>query len=498
MSVHWEEIVYLAALTHDQAILAWGRFPLHLDGDRARLLDQSDPEIPPERQRLGFVGHDSPSWGPSRVRLLRDDAEVGVFETDVNYVVIRDLAPETTYRCEVLAIGPDGAEALRAGSPRRLEYTADGLVLHPPGPPMPIVFRTFPTPTDATPDFRFFVIGDSGTGVDQRPGSGAAQASVARAMVKAAADGGPPVRFVLAAGDVIYARGEKAKRMALLLFQTLLNLVQGNKAADISLDSGNEDDEWYPSFFEPYRELLCGIPFFPALGNHDDGNEAGDDRLQFLDNLFLTERFSASGTSSWIDPMQAWSRGLFYSFRFGKDFRFVALDTTAGCRWVELDANKAMLDAAFSTGPKFILPFGHHPPFCLGPVHTYGMPDIRAPRKHLWVEGRLRSPGVRASFWGHEHNYQHWSRSDHDLFVAGASGKFGRAPSVKKMERAASKLAKYPDRPAPVTFATGPSFLDCRYDAATGTLTVKPTPGEGHALGYMRPDDPDHVVIKPA
>ncbi|MBA2322056.1 MAG: metallophosphoesterase [Deltaproteobacteria bacterium] len=284
--------------------------------------------------------------------------------------------------------------------------------------------------------------------------------------------------------------------MAILLFQTLLNLVQGNKAADISLDSGNEDDEWYPSFFEPYRDLLSSVPFFPALGNHDDGNEAGDDRLQFLDNLFLTERFSASGMSSWVSAAESWSRGLFYSFPFGADFRFVALDTTAQAHWVAAEKNQALLDAAFSTGPRWILPFGHHPPFCLGPVHTYGGPDIRASRKHLWKEGRLRSHGVRASFWGHEHNYQHWQRVDHDLFVAGASGKFGRAPSVKRMERAAAKLVKYPHRPAPVTFATGPHFLECRYESATNTVTVTPVPGDGHTLGYFRPDDPREVVVR--
>lgn len=94
--LHWEEIVYLAALTHDQAILAWGRFPVALDGDRAELIDQSDPRVPPERQRLGFVGHESPSWGPSRVRLLHGDHEVAVVEATANFVVLRDLASGAT------------------------------------------------------------------------------------------------------------------------------------------------------------------------------------------------------------------------------------------------------------------------------------------------------------------------------------------------------------------------------------------------------------------
>jgi tartrate-resistant acid phosphatase type 5 len=489
VTLHWEEIAYVAGLGHDHAILAWGRFPIRLAGDRAEVVDQSDPDIPLERQQLGFVGRESPSWGSARLTVYAGDAPVASLATTDNHVVLRDLSPETAYRCELTI---DGAPF--AAHPRRLAFSPEGLVLGPAGPALPLQFRTFPAPDAPTPDFRFFVLGDPGSGVDVRPSSSAAQASVARAMATAAAQG-PAVRFVLVAGDLIYARGKKAERMALLLFQTLLNLVQGNAAADISLDSGNEDDEWFSAFFEPYRELLASVPFFPALGNHDDGNEAGDDRLQLLDNLYLTERFAESGLSSWTGKLEAWSRGLFYGFTFGRDVRFAALDTTAQAHWAKLDANRQILDALFATGPRWILPFGHHPPFCLGPGHPYGGPDIRASRKHLWTEGRLRSPGVRASFWGHEHNLQHWQRVDHDLFVAGASGKFGRAPSVKKMERAAAKIVKYPHRPVPKTFATGPHFLDCRYDAARDVLTVTPVAGEGHTLGWLRPDDPASIEI---
>nr|MBA2321714.1 hypothetical protein [Deltaproteobacteria bacterium] len=196
MTVHWEEIVYLAALTHDQAIVAWGKFPVRLDGDRAEVMDQNDPDVPEDRQLMGFVGHESPSWGPSRVTILQGDHPLGSVETTANFTVIRDLTPDTDYRCEVRSVEADGSTTLRAASPRRLEYTAEGLVLLPSGEPTPVAFRTFPLPTAATPDFRFFVIGDSGTGVDQRPGSGAAQASVAKAMAAAMARPGPPVRFV--------------------------------------------------------------------------------------------------------------------------------------------------------------------------------------------------------------------------------------------------------------------------------------------------------------
>ena len=89
--------------------------------------------------------------------------------------------------------------------------------------------------------------------------------------------------------------------------------------------TGNEDDEWYSSFYEPYRYVLNRVPFFPTVGNHDAGDsESSDDRDQLIDNLFLDHRFGSKveeGSAS-IGP------GLFYRFQVGANVEFICIDTS--------------------------------------------------------------------------------------------------------------------------------------------------------------------------
>ena len=43
--------------------------------------------------------------------------------------------------------------------------------------------------------------------------------------------------------------------------------------------SGDEDDDWFFTYFQPYRYVLNRIPVYPSIGNHDaDESEACDDR----------------------------------------------------------------------------------------------------------------------------------------------------------------------------------------------------------------------------
>lgn len=113
------------------------------------------------------------------------------------------------------------------------------------------------------------------------------------------------VRLLLTTGDNIYAG------------RTLLGIPVGA--------TGDEDDDWFFTFYQPYRYLINRIPVYPSIGNHD-GNETeiNDDRDQIMDNFYLMERLmgeEAAGRAS-IGP------GLFYRFRFGSQIELVCLDTS--------------------------------------------------------------------------------------------------------------------------------------------------------------------------
>jgi tartrate-resistant acid phosphatase type 5 len=70
-------------------------------------------------------------------------------------------------------------------------------------------------------------------------------------------------------------------------------------------------------------------------------------------------------------------------------------------------------------GVRWRIPFGHHPPFCAGPLH--GNTDRMEPLVRLFEQG-----GVRACFSGHEHNFQHSIWNGVDSFVSGAGSKIRR------------------------------------------------------------------------
>ncbi len=214
------------------------------------------------------------------------------------------------------------------------------------------------------------------------------------------------VRLVLTTGDNIYAG------------RSILGIPAGA--------TGDEDDDWFFTFYQPYRYIINRVPFYPCVGNHDSGEtEASDDREQLLDNFFINTRFSGeeSGGSASIGP------GVFYRFKFGADIEFICIDTTRKSafsvdRYFEHANHARFLNTAFpaspGTGagdPLWRIPFSHHPPFTAGPLYD----NSRSMNKRL-VPLFERS-AVRAVFSGHEHNFQHSSVRGIDYFVTGAGGK---------------------------------------------------------------------------
>jgi hypothetical protein len=259
-------------------------------------------------------------------------------------------------------------------------------------------FRTFPAPDDPLP-VSFAVLGDFGVGIVDGRLDGARQLMIARALERAVDDHG--VRLVITTGDNIYLGHQD------------------------TAGTGNEDDEWYSSFYQPYRYVLNRVPYFPTVGNHDAGDsESSDDRDQLGDNLFLEQRFRPeveTGSAS-IDP------GLFYRFRVGANVEFVCIDTSiardmgiehyfddpAHDRWVK--------DALSDQGARWRIPFSHHPPFCAGPEHTNttGMVERLVPL--------FEQAGVRLVLSGHEHNFQHAVVGDVHYVISGAAGKLRTEP----------------------------------------------------------------------
>ena len=238
-------------------------------------------------------------------------------------------------------------------------------------------FRTLPNPQSPLQEpFSFIVIGDFGTGIRKPSSDRRRQFEIAQALERAVDQ--HDVRLVLTTGDNIYA----SKRFLLW-----------------TGDSGDEDDDWFFTYFQPYRYVLNRIPWCPSIGNHDTREtEEHDDREQVMDNFYLRERLAgeeAAGRAS-VSP------GLFYRFRVASDIELVCFDTSKEDffrrgRLFEYPKHWDFMRRAFPPiaigGIRWRIPFGHHPPFCAGPQHgnTDRMEDSRAV-----VRGRGRAASASA------------------------------------------------------------------------------------------------------
>ena len=401
---HAEPYLYLAGLTHKAALIAWGGFYFRVreqarDGEW-KLVDDSDLKHvhPPRRETIGAR---SEPYGTARVEVF-DAAGVLVSFAETmtaNHAWVTGLAPDTEYTYRVTVNGEEWA----AGERRDWTVGPDKQGLVKSGRRYVNRFRTHPHPEISAP-LAFAVLGDFGTGVRRPSTPERRQREVAAALERAVGERG--VRLILTTGDNIYAG------------RTLLGI-------PVSA-TGDEDDDWFFTYYQPYRYVINRVPVYPSVGNHDGSEtEASDDRQQLLDNYFLNERFSgeeSAGRAS-IGP------GLFYRFHYGRDIEFVCLDTSRqsllfGRRFFEHPNHASFIDAAFpdlaSAGDQaatWRIPFSHHPPYCAGPQHSNSRSMIER------LVPLFERAGVRAVFSGHEHNFQHSRAGRIDYFVTGGGGK---------------------------------------------------------------------------
>jgi tartrate-resistant acid phosphatase type 5 len=392
---HAEPYIYLPAISHKSALIAWGAFYFKATSSgEMKLVDDEDLEHvhPPRRDTIGSR---SSSYGPAKVEVSdAGGTPIAVASTDsANHCWVTGLEPDTEYTYKIIVKGQEWAEGERWNwSPSRKALVQRGRYDNR--------FRTNVSPLDTASALTFAVIGDFGVGM-KKDSEDRHQQRIGDAL-RAAVDA-HDVRFMLTTGDNIYAK-------------TRLGFIPVGS-------SGDEDDDWFFTFFQPYRYVINRICVYPSIGNHDTNeSEENDDRGQVEDNFYLRERLAgeeAAGRAS-IGP------GLFYRFHYGTGIEFICLDTSKehffAKRLFDHQNHRDFIGAAFgpeSPAPTWRIPFCHHPPFCAGPRHH------NTESMHRLIPLFQRA-GVKALFSGHEHNFQHSTVDGIHYFVTGAAGKVRR------------------------------------------------------------------------
>ena len=395
---HREPFVHIVELTHDRALVGWGAFWFERTDPSRRWEIVDDEELQRAVGRRTCIGRSAEPFGDATVRVLGPDGRIVAEEStrDRTWAWIEGLSPDVDYRYDVLVDGEPWAAGERHDW---VPVERGGYDLAPAGRHYDLRFRTFPDPETPTPPMSFAALGDYGVGIRSDAESSRRQRRIAE-VLDALVDR-HAVRFVVSLGDNVY-QGEQGQ---------------------VDDESGGEDDDWYSSFYEPYRYTIARVPVYPAVGNHDSAEtENSDDRAQMEDNFHLDERFGRDRAPGSHDS------GLFYRVPYGPDLELLCLDTSVvegedGTRRAfQTDAHRGWLeDLLREPGPRWRIPFAHHPAFTAGPDHHNDEGIIRD------LLPLFASGGVRLALGGHEHNFQISELDDLTYVISGAAGKVDEA-----------------------------------------------------------------------
>ena len=209
----------------------------------------------------------------------------------------------------------------------------------------------------------FAVFGDFGTG-------GKDQLAVARLLEQS------PAEFALLCGDIIYGRGE--------------------------------EEHYDLKFFEPYKNVLPRMTFWPALGNHDVGSRTGTGPLA---------KGGAAALSVFETPLNGPTDvhpGLNYSFDYG-NAHIAAINSNASEAVMREKIGPWLVkDMQASDKPwKFV--FFHHPPYSSA---SHGenakMRDVMVPF--------FQQAKIDITFGGHDHSYERTKPIGGIVYIVSGNG----------------------------------------------------------------------------
>jgi hypothetical protein len=223
----------------------------------------------------------------------------------------------------------------------------------------PSLFFTTHPPAGSTRPFRFWALGDSGTG-------NANALAVRNAF--SSWNGGPHTDFVLLLGDNAYNTG---------------------------LDS-----EYQFNFFDIYPDTLRNSTVWPAMGNHEAFNSDSPSQSgPYYNNFSMPADGECGGVPS--------GTRAFYSFNYANT-HFICLDSEdsprasdgAMAQWLAAD-----LDA---TTAEWIIAFWHHPPYTKGTHNSDSLSDSSGRMTHMReiILPIMESHGVDLVLNGHSHTYE--------------------------------------------------------------------------------------------
>jgi hypothetical protein len=206
-----------------------------------------------------------------------------------------------------------------------------------------LLFR-FQTNKSGEAPFRFVAFGDCATGMWQ-------QAAVVNRIL--ALD--PKPDFAVLTGDIVY-------------------------------DVGADAD--YPlKFFQPYKDLIDSMVFYPAIGNHDNYTDNGQPYL----NVFSLPRNGPEG----ITPERN------YTFDYGNT-RFLTVDTNASADVLRNTIGPWVVRNLAHAPKRWKIVYFHHAPYSSGP-NSEGQ-DVAGVREVL--PPILSAQGVDLVLNGHDHLYE--------------------------------------------------------------------------------------------